>query len=54
MIKYFLRYVGQLSEGDEVLSQKNFDLSPEKVVNISDISMQGKNHDLLYVYYFYT
>ena len=43
-MEYFLRYAGQLSKGDEVLIEKNFEVIPEKVVNISDISMQGRNH----------
>ena len=48
----FLRYAEQLSIGDEVLIQNNFELSPEKVVNVSDISRTGKNHSFFLVYYF--
>ena len=44
VIEYFPRYAEQLSNGDEVLIQKNFELSPERVVNVSDISMIGKNN----------
>ena len=42
-MEYFFRYAEQLSSGDEVLIQKNFELSPEKVINVSDIIMTGKN-----------
>ena len=48
---YILRYAQQLSIGDEVLIQKKFELCPEKVVNVSDISMTGKNLSVfLFVY----
>ena len=47
---YFLRYAEQLSNGGEVLIQKNFELSPEKVVNVSDISMIGKNNSKFLVF----
>ena len=47
---YFLRYAEQLSNDDEVLIQKNFELSPEKVVNVSDISMIGKNNSKFLVF----
>ena len=43
VMEYFFRYAEQLSNGDEVLIQKNFELSPEKVINVSDIIMTGKN-----------
>ena len=53
-MEYFLRYAEQLSIGDEVLIQNNFELSPEKVVNVPDISMTGNNHSFFLVYYFYS
>ena len=49
-MEYFLRYAAQLSNGDEVLIQKKFELSPEKVVNVSDISMIGKNDSKFLVF----
>ena len=42
-------YADQLSIGDEVLVQGNNDLTPAKVINISDITMQGKYCNLLIV-----
>ena len=40
----YLRYAEQLVTGDEVLIQRDVELTPEKVVDVSDISMSGDNH----------
>ena len=37
------RYANELSIGDEVLVQGNNELTLEKVVNVSHISMRGEN-----------
>ena len=37
-----LRYADQLSIGDEVLVERNSELAPEKVINISIYHMQGR------------
>ena len=42
-------YADQLSIGDEVLVQGNNDLTSAKVINISDLTMQGKYCNLLVV-----
>ena len=39
-----LRYAGQASVGDEILVNKNDEMTPTEFVNISDFIMQGKNH----------
>ena len=40
-ILYFSRYAGILSKGDEVLIQRNNELRPEKVIDVSSINLQG-------------
>ena len=37
-----LRYADQLSIGDEVLVERNCELAPEKVINITSYPMQGR------------
>ena len=42
------RYAEQVSNGDEVLVQGNYKLNPQKVVNVSDISLPGNNHNYIF------
>ena len=48
----YLRYAGQVSVGDEVLVNKNGEMIPTEIVNISDFIMQGNNHADLYGLFF--
>ena len=43
-MEYFFRFAEELSNDDEVLVEKDFELYPEKFVKISDIMMTGNNH----------
>ena len=38
----FFRYADEVSNGDEVLVNKNDKLSPTKVISVSNTMMQGK------------
>ena len=49
-IYYFIRYADQVCVGDEVLVQKNDNLFPAKVINVSSLVMQG---DCRFVEFFY-
>ena len=42
MLNYFPSYADQVSNGDEVLVEENNDLAVAKVINISDLTVQGK------------
>ena len=41
---YCFRFADQVSVGDEVAAQKNDELLPEKVVNVSSFTMSGTSH----------
>ena len=41
VILFFLRYADQLSITDEVLVHQNDKLTPDKVINVSSLIMQG-------------
>ena len=42
---WFIRYADYVSVGDEVLAvQENEKLTPTKVINISNVNMQGTFH----------
>ena len=41
-IKLSFRFASKVQIGDEVLIQKNDEFTPEKVIDISRITMQGK------------
>ena len=37
------RYADEVLIGDEVLVQQNYELTPVKVTNVSEITLQGNN-----------
>ena len=38
---FFCRYARHVSVGDEVLVKQNYDMTPEKIINVSSFKMQG-------------
>ena len=46
--RIFIRYADQLSIGDEVLVQRNEELTPVKVMYVSSLIKQGKHSTMFF------